>query len=90
MKTSKLLIVVFVSMLLLIVGLVFLAWSGPIQMNKKPVVIMICPEGWHHISSGTGQYICKPDPPEMRCAEGWEYFFDGCQVGCNKIIEPPR
>lgn len=88
MKAFKLLIVICISMLL-IVGLVFLAWSGPIQI-KKPVFIMICPHDWHRVSSDTGQVICKPDQPEMKCAEGWEYFFDGCQVGCKKIIEPPR
>lgn len=87
MKTFKLLIVVFVSMLL-IVGLGFMAGAKP---PKKMYIKIKCPQGWHKVSyPGSGVVACRPDKPDMFCPQGWEYYFDGCEVGCKKITEPPR
>jgi hypothetical protein len=86
MKTFKLLIVVFVTMLL-IVGLGFMAGA----ISPKHMYIKIqCPQGWHKVSSpGTGVFACRPDAPDMYCPQEWEYFFDGCTVGCRKITDIP-
>jgi hypothetical protein len=100
MKTFRWTILV-VMVMIFIVGFAFIAWSGPPKAssskNQAPptlsgtVQIMKCPNGWHK-KTGTGQEVfrCMPNQPAMPCPDGWEYYFDGCEVGCNKKIEPPK
>jgi hypothetical protein len=92
MKTLRWTVSVVIAMSF-IVGLGVLAWSGPIKLKPHLKKLMGCPQGWH-IKSGTGAGVvaCIPDEPvpTMECSEGWGYYFTGCEVGCKKIIPPPR
>ena len=100
MKTFKWTALVVIVMFF-IVGLVVIAWSrsGPSpQKQQTPaqptlsdtVQIMKCPSGWHKKATDQETFRCVPNQPTMSCPDGWVYYFDGCEVGCNKTPEPPK
>lgn len=74
-----------------IVGLGFMAWSGPIKIKPSFEKLMGCPDGWY-VKPGSSSEIfrCKPKEPTMSCLDGYEYYWDGCEVGCTKIPDRPR
>jgi len=85
MKTLKWSILVVIATSF-IVGLGVLAWSKPPMAFK-----IMCPQGWHNKpNSGPGVVACIPDEPTMSCPKGWEYYFNGCEVGCKKASDIPR
>ena len=102
MKTFRWTVLV-VMVMVFIVGLSFVAWSrsGPAkpqtqQTPTQPTTsetfqIMKCPSGWHKKTGTSSEaFHCVPNQPTMSCPDGWEYYFDGCEVGCNKKLEPPK
>ena len=98
MKTFRWIVLVVITMFF-IVGLGFMAWSGPPKpqtQKEQPATpklpeLIKCPSGWHK-KTGTpsDMFRCVPNKPTMSCPDGWVYYFDGCEVGCNKIPDKPR